>query len=868
MKKSLRCKCHDVLISFVMFCCVTVAFALQTLAFTPSAPFDMTTEFGEVFYVAMTGNDENDGTDAFPLATVSAAIGKADAAIAGGAQSVMIHIADGSYPENGLVVTNAIVITGNQTDRTAVKIGVTGACIFTVNHADAVLMNLTVKDGKILSKNDLGGNVHLNSGTVANCVLTGGGNTGLIDGKGGNLYISGGLVVNSLLTSPLSGPGIYGGNAYIAGGAVSCCIIEKTPKTSSWLAIGAGAYLTGGIIENCLIRDNIAGKGAVYLDGTSAKAINCTIVNNTPSTYGNQGGVGGVYVNKNGASVANCIIFGNGGTENAEWSNQRGACFFNCVSTVENSSGENWTRLPFESKETYFQDDEFWMPLLSSPMIDGGSDLLYPSTSSQTDIAGNVRVSGNAIDIGCSEYNQNGFSFIATVNSYPSVLKGGTVDFVCSACGSDDTVTFELDFGDGSDNIVTTDVNISHRFDVAGLFRVRVRAKEGSKEYLDWVSLNVCICVAEADIYVSPHGDDANNGTAAAPFLTLARALSSLTNVTSACSTDVDGVTIHVADGPYEENALPAIASRVTVEGNAADRTAVKIGKSGARIFRLADEGAILRNLTVQNGTVTATGISSGGGNVRLEAGVVTNCVLTGASATKQDSCGLNLSISGGIAVECLLTSPLVGSSPFGAGAHISGGVVSRCVIEKAPNKTGAWPAHGAGVYLTGGVIENSLLTGNVGGYGVLEFNGNGKAVNCTIVGNTPTNAGGGVTVETASASLINCAIFGNGSTAKNEWGSKNEARFFNCAFSADAAFAGVNSAIKNLTEADFRNYSAGDFRPKRKGALVNAGDNTLYLASNSSEIDLAGSKRIQGKIIDIGCYEASLGNGFTIFVR
>ena len=824
-----------------------------------------------LYFVDSKAEQEGDGSEASPFATIFNAIEKADADIAGGAQSVTIQVADGEYPENDLVVTNAIVIAGNASDRTAVKIGKTGARVFRIAHADAALKNLTVQNGTVTST--AGGNVRLESGTVTNCVLTGGGNSSLTQGKGGNLYIGTGSVIDCLLTSPLVGPGAYGGSAFIAGGVVSRCIIENAPKTSTYTAFGSGAYLTGGVIENCLLRGNCGGRGTLCLDGANAKAVNCTIAGNTPVDYSNQGNIGGVFVNNTGSSVINCVIFGNGGTARNEWGNGNGACFFNCVSTVENANGVNWIKLPFATRSAYFKDDEFWTPLLGSPMVDGGDDSRYPSTSSYTDIAGKARISGSHIDIGCSEFDQSSFSFTATLASHPSILKGNTVDFVCTAAGAVGTVTFELDFGDGSSHLVTTDTQIIRRFDVAGLFYAKVRAKDGAGEYGDWVALSVPIRVAEADIYVSTEGNDANAGTAAAPFLTVAHALATLTNVTSSCATDVDGVTVHVADGTYEENGLPAIASRVTVEGNASDRTAVKVGKTGARIFRLADDDAVLRNLTVQNGTVTDK--NSAGGNVRLEAGMVTNCVLTGGRDTVQDGKGLNLYISGGLAVDSLLTSPLVYSGTYGAGAFIAGGVVSRCIIEKAAKNTSTWLPIGAGAYVSGGVIENCLLRDNSAGKGTLFLDGTTdktKAVNCTIVDNIPQSGSdggiGGINVNNAKATVINCVVYGNGGTATAEWGNKNESRFFNCAFAESAAFTGENSTVTKLTGADFKDVANGNYRPNMGGKLFNAGTNDLYSSYATSATDLDGNERISGKIIDIGCWEASAGLGLRIIVR
>ena len=826
------------------------------------------------YYVAKTGSDDDDGSAEHPFATISNAIEKADAAIAGGAQHVIINAADGSYPENGLVVTNAIVIAGNAADRTAVKIGKSGARVFRIAHADAALKNLTVQNGTVTTSAaaNAGGNVRLENGTVANCVLKGGGKASLTDYKGGNLYISAGSAVDCLMTSPLSGPGMFGANAYIAGGVVSRCILENAPKTSSWTSLGSGAYLTGGVIENCLLRGNYAGRGTLYLNSSAAKAVNCTIVGNVPETFSG-GGIAGVYVNSTAASVINCVIFDNGGTATSEWGNNNGARFFNCVSTVDNANGVNWTTLPFTTKSSYFEDDEFWTPLLGTPMVDGGDDSRYPSTSSQTDIAGNARVSGSHIDIGCSELDQSSFNVTAAVASYPSVLKGATVDFVCYAAGATDVVTYELDFGDGSAHLVTTDSRISRRFDVAGLFYTRIRGRDGSGEYGDWVDVSVAIRVAEADIYVSTEGNDANAGTAAAPFRTITHALATLTNVSSSCATDVDGVTVRIAAGTYEENGLPAIGSRVTVEGIASDRNAVKVGKTGARIFCLTDEDAVLRNLTVTNGTVTAADISYAGGNVRLESGMVTNCVLTGGGNTSvNQEKGGNLYIASGKAVDCLMTNARPGRGAMGANAYMTGGCVSRCIIENTPAPP-VYTAEGAGAYMTGGVIENCLLRNNNAGRGAICMNGACQAVNCTVVSNIPlmlSNQGGigGIYVMNASASVVNCVVYNNGGTALAEWANKNAARFYSCAFAAAAAYSGTASTVLNLTDAAFKDAANGNYRPKSNGALFNAGDNERYSSYATSLTDLDGGKRIQGRIIDIGCYEASAGIGSVYYIR
>ena len=93
---------------------------------------------------------------------------------------------------------------------------------------------------------------------------------------------------------------------------------------------------------------------------------------------------------------------------------------------------------------------------------------------------------------------------------------------------------------------------------------------------------------------------------------------------------------------------------------------------------------------------------------------------------------------------------------------------------------------------------------------------------------------------------------------------------FTNCATTSDAAITGGTDNIATLTDASFKNYANGDYTPAKDGALVNAGTKWAdYLSYGAtSETDLAGAARLQGKSLDIGCYEIASGVGLQIIVR
>ena len=832
----------------------------------------------------------NDSGAAYPYATAAtAATTLADAlnvltnSLSAGATAlggVTIHVADGTYPENALPkIASAVVVEGNASDRTAVKIGKTGARVFHVADAGAMLRNLTVQNGQSLGKNTstaaAGGNVRLEAGVVTNCVIKGA-SSGQ-DIVGANFFISGGTVVDCLIDGSSGGINSMGQGAYMTGGSVVRCRIvnQKSGSNGSFPSLGVGAYVAGGVIENCLIAGNTSGIGALYLNGGTA--VNCTVAGNTPQ-FSNK--CVGIYVNNNSSSAINCVVFGNGGTAVAEWGdNGKGARFFNCASSVAISGGTSCVTLPASYLES-FGDNVDWVPVTGSDIIDTGDDARYLAAYSRTDLLGNPRVSpaNGSIDIGCYEFDQDSFSFTPSVTSHPSILTGGTVDFALSTMGATDTITFEIDFGDGSANLVTTASSVTRQFDSAGFFHARARAKVGNGAYGEWADIAQPVRVSMADIYVSgDDGDDSNPGTAAAPFKTVAYALGTLTNVLSACATDVDGVTVHVAGGSYPENALPKIATAVVVEGDASDRTAVKIGKTGGRVFLISNAGAALRNLTVQNGKSAGgkNSMAAAGGNVHLAAGTVTNCVITAGSAG-QDIIGANFFISGGMVVDCLIDGSSGGINSMGQGAYMTGGSVVRCrIVNQKSGSNGNWPSLGVGAYVAGGVIENCLVSGNTSGIGALYLDG-GNAVNCTVVANTPqfSNKCLGIYMKAAASRAANCAIYGNGGTAVTEFGVANAGyaiNLTNCAFSAEAAYAGTASTVTNLSDVAFKDYANGDYRPKGSlSPLVNGGTRWGdYLGYGAlSATDLAGAARLNGRHLDIGCYENQASAATTITLR
>jgi hypothetical protein len=61
-----------------------------------------------------------------------------------------------------------------------------------------------------------------------------------------------------------------------------------------------------------------------------------------------------------------------------------------------------------------------------------------------------------------------------------------------------------------------------------------------------------------------------------------------------------------------------------------------------------------------------------------------------------------------------------------------------------------------------------------------------------------------------------------------------------------------------------FRNFAGGNYRPKIKGALYNAGTTP----SAAAGVDLDGNPRVMFDVIDVGCYECQRKLGFSVVIR
>ena len=251
-----------------------------------------------VRYVAMTGDDANHGgTPDLPKKTIAAAV-KSLANIAQ-SQVCTVHVAPGLYKSPSPVsLTTAIRVLGDDPDPSRTVVSNTGSVnhngshnqrLFTINHADALVANLTMQKG-IAYYDVSGGDFYIGSagGTVSNCVV-----------EAGDANSNG-----------------HAGGGYMEGGRVTHTIFRRNTCSSgsaNWAKNRPGVLSMNGSsrAENCLFVDNPQSKNVVLIaiNGSSAMR-NCSIVDTRLSVTNADCSAWSALQIASGATAQNVVIAG------------------------------------------------------------------------------------------------------------------------------------------------------------------------------------------------------------------------------------------------------------------------------------------------------------------------------------------------------------------------------------------------------------------------------------------------------------------------------------------------------------------------------------------------------------------------------
>ncbi len=278
--------------------------------------------------------------------------------------------------------------------------------------ASARVSGITFTDGFVQTTafEDAGGTARITNGARAdNCRFFNGdtvrvGYAGCLFVDGAGTIVSNCVIGNTERGSDGSFPSriCYGQGLYLANGLVTHCaitnVVSRGVHRSLGHSSGAAVQMSGGTLRNCLVAHNRTTDGTedtarrfaagVYLTGGSVE--NCTITDNA-----SQSGPGGL-CRYNGGTIVNTLIWGNSNTDDGTYGDgdlscDSAAALTTCHTDDPSFNGGARKRLPYFALSA------------DSPCINAGTRLGW-MTAEATDIAGNPRVIGRSVDIGCYEF--------------------------------------------------------------------------------------------------------------------------------------------------------------------------------------------------------------------------------------------------------------------------------------------------------------------------------------------------------------------------------------------------------------------------------------------------------------------------------
>ena len=278
-------------------------------------------------------------------------------------------------------------------------------------------------------------------------------------------------------------------------------------------------------------------------------------------------------------------------------------------------------------------------------------------------------------------------------------------------------------------------------------------------------------------------------------------------------------------------------------------------------------------DMTVADSAFRGNSATSGNGGAvgcgsTLSSLVFTNCIFEANVASSRsgiiDQCPV------AVAFESCLFAGNRASGYCGIGMSFKGKIRhSRLVGNCGGNGYG-----GALDLRSGGRLENSLVTGTVGGDGVVSLYADGGMWgvirNCTVVSNRCATSGALTGGGTVRNSILAENYSGSGLVLSN-WTDSAENAVYCCIPGHDPSVLGEGSIA---ADPRFASAEKGDYTLRWNSPCVNAGSNSFV---TEGEVDLAGNPRIRrfgGRakhdIVDMGCYESPFRHtkGLQLMIR
>lgn len=353
-----------------------------------------------------------------------------------------VHIAAGDYAiTNNMLLASPCQLLGAGRDATKIDLSATPRDRSVIQMGTGSV----VRDLSLLNKEGSAEGVVINmTGGLVDNVLISNITQRLNSSHGVAIKMSDGVVTNSEIcktTLRITGGNGWGGGVSMSGGLVADCRIWGN-RSGRYGYLGGGIYATDGTIRGCDIRDcgctdwsygNVGNcGGALYIDGNSVRAENCTIASNLVNgvyiksgtllnslLYGNgfvsvthhdlaDGAGGGVH--QIGGHVYNCTVAGNTNLQTAATSDfrmEKGTAKNN-IALIASVTGGTEDKNCFNESVAFKNalEGDFHLKLRAKNCINMGDPLDY--TAASVDLDGNPRIfrygaKSSVPDCGCYE---------------------------------------------------------------------------------------------------------------------------------------------------------------------------------------------------------------------------------------------------------------------------------------------------------------------------------------------------------------------------------------------------------------------------------------------------------------------------------
>lgn len=638
------------------------------------------------------------------------------------------------------------------------------------------------------------------------------------------------------------------------GGARFPIYATKGLVTHCWVtnntAAQTGCYVSGtAILENCYFANNTNTsassywRGIVFVYNHSGPIVrNCTIVNNVTHTYG------ALSIRKSGAKIYNNIIYGNtdkqtGNELNWEKTGTQEPIYYgNCTTPLMGTEEKGNV-----AKDPLLMDDGMHF-FKTSPCYQSavkadadGNEIIVP----EYDINGVAR--GDRPSIGAFEYVEGSVLSCLIDADKDNAIMPEKINLSVVIEGSyTEPLSYEWDFN--ADGIA--DSNLSNpSLSEVGVYTVSLKVTDNAgKSCSASFGKKLTVYSGNGDVYVT--SKESQNATP--PYCSWDTAA---TNINDAVKYALEGRNVYLDDGTHVIESTVEVFKGVCVAGiNGAERTfiAQKSKKTPIRFFIMNDSAAALRGVTICD----AKGMNNVlGGLIQLTKGSIKDCKFYNNTTGNGDwglvyssdanneidrcvfygnYCGPSVLLDYGMLKNCLF----VGNTNMTADSKTPGGAV-RCRTGKGSPK----------IYnLT---VVNNVVKNNVKIFpaGIYNENGVGYVRNCVSVGN--------LAYDPDTEQYVDA----------NDIGIAQGVSDTKLSHSLMYPYSGDIDGYTGLVIADpaFKNGLSGDYRLMNASPCVNAGTNLSYTVN---DLDLSGKKRINKKIVDMGCYENQSLDGMRVIIR